>query len=233
MIMTFLLLKINNSAQYRQNNLQFFLTRFFVMAYRLPAPHKTGAGFSSLIVRAGSRYISVMRFFCARNSTLPRIMAGRNGGAFALAGFSNASLLTLLRPATMFSSVLARLRKSVRGAAKMAISTRPDFIWRFMQCHGKIFAFIPLPQPVSAKRAPCFRHPVWSLLPVSVSGRRAMFKLLITLINYQNGDVRQMIHSWEYPTYDDAWRDACRMAYSRNDKQGRLTHKCAVKIMEG
>lgn len=97
MIMTFLLLKINNSAQYRQNNLQFFLTRFFVMAYRLPAPHKTGAGFSSLIVRAGSRYISVMRFFCARNSTLPRIMAGRNGGAFALAGFSNASLLTLLR----------------------------------------------------------------------------------------------------------------------------------------
>ncbi|MBB0415704.1 hypothetical protein G7M24_00815 [Escherichia coli] len=47
-----------------------------------------------------------------------------------------------------------------------------------------------------------------------------MFKLLIILINYQNGDVRQMIHSWEYPTYDDAWRDACRMAYSRNDKQG-------------
>ncbi|HFV4841135.1 TPA: hypothetical protein ACH9PC_000989 [Escherichia coli] len=60
-----------------------------------------------------------------------------------------------------------------------------------------------------------------------------MFKLLIILINYQNGDVRQMIHSREYPTYDDAWRDACRMAYSRNDKQRRLTHKCAVKIMEG
>ena len=60
-----------------------------------------------------------------------------------------------------------------------------------------------------------------------------MFKLLITLINYQNGDVRQMIHAREYPTYDDAWRDTCRMAYSRNDKQGRLTHKCAVKIMEG
>ncbi|HGC2056629.1 TPA: host cell division inhibitor Icd-like protein, partial [Escherichia coli] len=121
--MTLLILKINHSAQSRQNNLQFFLTRFFVMAYRLPAPHKTGAGFSSLIVTAGSRYISVMRFFCARNSTLPRIMAGRNGGAFALAGFCNASLLTLLRPATMFSSVLARLRKSVTGAAKMAIST--------------------------------------------------------------------------------------------------------------
>ncbi|MCQ1820685.1 hypothetical protein [Escherichia coli] len=59
-----------------------------------------------------------------------------------------------------------------------------------------------------------------------------MFKLLITLINCQNGDVRQMIHSREYPTYDDAWHDACRMAYSHNDKQGRLTHKCTVNIME-
>ncbi|EFN4607152.1 hypothetical protein FQG13_14240 [Escherichia coli] len=60
-----------------------------------------------------------------------------------------------------------------------------------------------------------------------------MFKLLITLINCQNGDVRQFVHAREYLTYDDAWRDACRMAYFRNDKQGRLTHKCAVKIMEG
>ncbi|ENB3976802.1 host cell division inhibitor Icd-like protein [Escherichia coli] len=135
--MNFLRTEINHSAQLHKNNLQYCLTRFFVMAYRLPAPQKTGAGFSSLIVTAGSRYISVMRFFCARNSTLPRIMAGRNGGAFALAGSCNASLLTLLRPATMFSSVLARLRKLVTGAAKMAISTRPDFIWRFMQCHGK------------------------------------------------------------------------------------------------
>ncbi|QML11914.1 host cell division inhibitor Icd-like protein [Escherichia coli] len=135
--MIFLRTEINHSAQSRQNNLQYCLTRFFVMAYRLPAPHKAGAGFSSLIVEAGSRYISVMRFFCARNTTLSRIMAGRNGGAFALAGLFYASLLTLLRLATMFSSVLARLRKSVEGAAKMAISTRPDFIWRFMQCHGK------------------------------------------------------------------------------------------------
>ncbi|EED0144452.1 host cell division inhibitor Icd-like protein, partial [Escherichia coli] len=137
MIMAFLLFKINHSAKVSKNNLQYCLTRFFVMAYRLPAPHKAGAGFSSLNNQAGSRYISVMRFFCARNSTLPRIMAGRNGGAFALAGSLIASLLTLLRPATMFSSVLARLRKLNQGAAKMAISTRPDFIWRFMQCHGK------------------------------------------------------------------------------------------------
>ena len=135
--MTFLPLNINHSAQACKNNLQFCLTRFFVMAYRLPAPHKTGAGFDSLNNQAGSRYISVMRFFCARNSTLPRIMAGRNGEAVRPAGFSDASLSTLLRLATMFDSVLARLRKLVRGAAKMAISTRPDFIWRFMQCHGK------------------------------------------------------------------------------------------------
>lgn len=135
--MIFLRTEINHSAQSHKNNLQYCLTRFFVMAYRLPAPHKTGAGFDSLIAKAGSRYISVMRFFCARNTTLTRIMAGRNGGAFALAGFFSASLSTLLRPATMFDSVLARLRKSAKGAAKMAISTRPDFIWRFMQCHGK------------------------------------------------------------------------------------------------
>lgn len=79
MIMAFLLLKINYSVQSRKNNLQYCLTRFFVMAYRLPAPHKTGAGFDSLNNQAGSRYISVMRFFCARNSTLPRIMAGVMG----------------------------------------------------------------------------------------------------------------------------------------------------------
>ncbi|EFB9805344.1 host cell division inhibitor Icd-like protein [Escherichia coli] len=137
MIMIFLRTEINHSAQSRKNNLQYCLTRFFVMAYRLSAPHKAGAGFDSLIDKAGSRYISVMRFFCARNSTLTRIMAGRNGGAFALAGFFVTSLSTLLRPATMFDSVLARLRKLDKGAAKMAISTRPDFIWRFMQCQGK------------------------------------------------------------------------------------------------
>lgn len=136
--MRFLRLKINQSAQPCKNNLQYCLTRFFVMAYRLPAPHKTGAGFSSLIVRAGSRCISVTRFFCARNTTIPRIMAGRDREAVRPAGFSYASLLTLLRPATMFSSVLARLRKSVRGAAKMATTTptlaytQNAFIWRFI-----------------------------------------------------------------------------------------------------
>ncbi|HDX7635213.1 TPA: hypothetical protein RPO86_003774 [Escherichia coli] len=42
-----------------------------------------------------------------------------------------------------------------------------------------------------------------------------MFKLLITLINCQNGDVRQFVH-----------------AETRANKQGKLTHKCTVNIME-
>ncbi|EGL8448321.1 host cell division inhibitor Icd-like protein [Salmonella enterica] len=114
------------------------------------------ARFDSLNTRAGSRYVSDMRFFCARNTILTRLMAGRNGGALALAGFSSASLSTLLRPATMFDSVLARLLNTTRGAANMAISTRPQgrtsshlksvnklnklskplFVWRFFSCQS-------------------------------------------------------------------------------------------------
>lgn len=84
-------------------------------------------GFSSLNDKAGSRYVSDMRFFCARNTTLPRIMAGRNGGALALAGSFIASLLTLLRLATPFSSVVARLHESDKGAVTMAVSASPRF----------------------------------------------------------------------------------------------------------
>ncbi|EKG1437766.1 TPA: host cell division inhibitor Icd-like protein [Escherichia coli] len=91
-------------------------------------------GFSSLNSKAGSRLYSDMRFFCVRKPTHTRIMAGRNGGAFALAGFFAASLLTLLRLATPFSSVVARLLTSSKGAFHMAVFTRPYFVWRFMQC---------------------------------------------------------------------------------------------------
>ncbi|ENS4525539.1 host cell division inhibitor Icd-like protein [Salmonella enterica] len=113
----------------------------------------------SLNITAGSRDISDKRFFCARNTILTRLMAGRNGGALALAGSCNASLSTLLRPATMFESVLARLLKFITGAANMAISTRPQgrtsshlksvnklskfnkinkplFVWRFFSCQS-------------------------------------------------------------------------------------------------
>lgn len=82
-------------------------------------------GFSSLNDKAGSRDVSDMRFFCARNTTHTRIMAGRNGGALALAGSFIASLLTPLRLATPFSSVVARLLTSDKGAFHMAVSARP------------------------------------------------------------------------------------------------------------
>lgn len=117
------------------------------------------AGFSSLTNIAGSRDISDMRFFCARNTILTRLMAGRNGGALALAGFYVASLLTPLRLATPFSSVVARLLTSNIGAANMAISARPQghtsshlksvnklnklskplFVWRFFSCQQSTY----------------------------------------------------------------------------------------------
>lgn len=84
-------------------------------------------GFSSLNRIAGSRLISDMRFFCARKTTHTRIMAGRNGEAFAPAGSYSASLLTLLRLATPFSSVVARLLKFRIGAVIMAVSAHPRF----------------------------------------------------------------------------------------------------------
>ncbi|EOA7800826.1 host cell division inhibitor Icd-like protein [Escherichia coli] len=91
-------------------------------------------GFSSLNTSGGQPPISDKRFFCVRKPTHTRIMAGRNGGAFALAGFQMTSLLTLLRLATPFSSVVARLLKIHLGAFHMAVSARPYFVWRFMQC---------------------------------------------------------------------------------------------------
>ncbi|EGC6346434.1 host cell division inhibitor Icd-like protein [Escherichia coli] len=91
-------------------------------------------GFSSLNQIADSRLHSDMRFFYVRKPTHTRIMAGRDGGAFALAGFYLASLLTPLRLATPFSSVVARLLNQQIGAFHMAVSARPYFVWRFMQC---------------------------------------------------------------------------------------------------
>ncbi|EJZ9839520.1 host cell division inhibitor Icd-like protein, partial [Escherichia coli] len=91
-------------------------------------------GFDSLNTSGGQPPISDKRFFCVRKPTHTRIMAGRNGGAFALAGFQMTSLSTLLRLATMFDSVVARLLKIHLGAFHMAVSARPYFVWRFMQC---------------------------------------------------------------------------------------------------
>ncbi len=113
----------------RKNRLQKIITGL----YASPVAHMA-TGFSSLNNIADSRLHSDMRFFCVRKPAHTRIMAGRNGGAFALAGFYVASLLTLLRLATPFSSVVARLLTSNIGAFHMAVSARPYFVWRFMQC---------------------------------------------------------------------------------------------------
>lgn len=126
--MNFLPMKINQKATL----LNFFclqgLTLPRVLAYRYSAPHKTGAGFDSLNVTAGSRLVSDMRFFCARYTTLPRIMAGRSGEALRPAGFCYASLSTPLRLATMFDSVLARLHTPVTGAVNMANSPQSQLV---------------------------------------------------------------------------------------------------------
>lgn len=127
--MTFLCLKINHSSPLRKIILQDILTRLSGLAYCSGvAPHRA-TGFSSLNISAGSRLISVKRYFYARYSTLPRIMAGCSGEALRPAGFRNTSLLTPLRLATTFSSVLARLHKSISGAANMANSTHPQIVY--------------------------------------------------------------------------------------------------------
>ncbi|EKB8075521.1 hypothetical protein OPM30_000976 [Salmonella enterica] len=114
--MSFLCLKINHSSPARKNILQDVLTHAQKLAYRSGvAPHRA-TGFSSLNISAGSRLDSVKRYFYARKTTYPRIMAGRSGEALRPAGFRNASLLTPPRLATTFSSVLARLLKSISGA---------------------------------------------------------------------------------------------------------------------
>ncbi|EEY3211660.1 TPA: host cell division inhibitor Icd-like protein [Escherichia coli] len=116
----------------RKNRLQKIITGL----YASRVTHMV-TGFDSLNTLADSRLHSDMRFFCVRKPTHTRIMAGRNGGAFALAGSQSASLSTLLRLATMFDSVVARLLNFTLGAFHMAVSARPYFIWRFMQCHEK------------------------------------------------------------------------------------------------
>ncbi|HAU3195515.1 TPA: hypothetical protein JDE59_002212 [Salmonella enterica subsp. diarizonae] len=127
--MTHLRLKINHSSPLRKIISRDVLTRLSGLAYCSGvAPHRA-TGFDSLNYLAGSRSVSVKRFFCARYTTLPRIMAGRNGGAFALDGFQIAILSTPLRLATMFDSVLARLLKIYLEAANMASSPQSQIVF--------------------------------------------------------------------------------------------------------
>lgn len=57
-----------------------------------------------------------------------------------------------------------------------------------------------------------------------------MFKLIITLVNYENGDRRQLVHNGRYRTSDEAFKDARKMAYTHKDIKGNVTHECIVKI---
>ncbi|ECW2126048.1 hypothetical protein L1O59_004228 [Salmonella enterica] len=127
--MPHLRLKINHSSPLRKIISRDVLTHAQKLAYRSGvAPHRA-TGFSSLTAKAGSRYVSVKRYFCARYSTLPRIMAGCSGEALRPAGSFSASLLTPLRFATTFSSVMASLPKQLKEAANMANSTHPQIVY--------------------------------------------------------------------------------------------------------
>lgn len=127
--MSFLCLKINHSSPLRKIISRDVLTRLSGLAYCSGvAPHRA-TGFSSLIVKAGSRSVSVKRFFCARYTTLPRIMAGCSGEALRPAGSFDASLLTPLRLATTFSSVMASLPKQSKEAANMANSPQSQIVF--------------------------------------------------------------------------------------------------------
>lgn len=127
--MTFLCLKINHSSPLRKIILRDVLTRLSGLAYCSGvAPHRA-TGFDSLIVKAGSRSVSVKRYFCARYTTLPRIMAGCSGEALRPAGSFDASLSTLLQLATTFDSVMASLPKQSKEAANMANSPQSQIVF--------------------------------------------------------------------------------------------------------
>ncbi len=127
--MTHLRLKINHSSPLHKIISREVLTRLSGLAYCSGvAPHRA-TGFDSLNSLAGSRYVSDMRFFCARYTTLPRIMAGCSGEALRPAGFQTASLSTPLRLATTFDSVMARLHKLSLEAANMANSPQSQIVF--------------------------------------------------------------------------------------------------------
>ncbi|EZH10703.1 host cell division inhibitor Icd-like protein [Escherichia coli] len=91
-------------------------------------------GFSSLNKLADSRPYPISGFFVSVNLPIPALWRGVTGEPLRSLVSQFASLLTLLRLATTFSSVVARLLNIKLGAFHMAVSARPYFVWRFMQC---------------------------------------------------------------------------------------------------
>lgn len=104
--------------------------------YSYPAGVNPPAGFSSLNIRADNRRQSVMRYFYVRNKpSYAQIMVWRDRGASRLAGFVYASLLTLLRLTTPFSSGLVRLSNLIHEAAAMVATptpSHPEFTFHFL-----------------------------------------------------------------------------------------------------
>lgn len=125
--MNFLPMKINQKATL----LNFFclqgLTLPRVLAYRYSAPYKTGAGFDSLIVLAGSRYFPICGFFMPVIPPYPVLWRDVMGSACAR-WFPKRQSVNPLRLATMFDSVLARLHKTVLEAANMATSPQSQLV---------------------------------------------------------------------------------------------------------
>lgn len=122
--------------------------------YAFPAGVNPPAGFSSLNVSADNRRHSVMRYFYVRiKPCCAPIMVRRGGEAFAPAGFTNTSLLTLLRLATPFSSGLARLINLVSEAAAMVATptpSHPEFTFHFLAVRRSDLSDTPHRESVTA-----------------------------------------------------------------------------------
>ncbi|MBZ8470221.1 host cell division inhibitor Icd-like protein [Escherichia coli] len=116
----------------RKNRLQKIITGL----YASPVAHMA-TGFDSLNTLADSRPHPISGFFVSVNLPIPALWRGVTGEPLRSLVSQSASLSTLLRLATMFDSVVARLLNFTLGAFHMAVSARPYFVWRFMQCHEK------------------------------------------------------------------------------------------------
>ncbi|MGX8941594.1 hypothetical protein ACWWJF_15790 [Symbiopectobacterium sp. Eva_TO] len=99
------------------------------LSYSRSVARQWAAGFSILNTEADISRFKV-RFFCVRNLRCAPIMVGRNGGAFGLAGFFCAGMLTPIRLATSFSIEAVRLQNLTEEATAMVATTqtRPEFI---------------------------------------------------------------------------------------------------------
>ncbi|EOT2828386.1 hypothetical protein ACNDVI_001942 [Escherichia coli] len=58
------------------------------------------------------------------------------------------------------------------------------------------------------------------------------FKLIITLINFDDGKKRRLISDKRYRTPEEADAAAKKMEYTYRNGAGRITHKCTVKVQE-